>query len=121
MAGMGIRVTPEQLQQVSARLDAGAAGIEGTLRELAANVARSGRTGPASPRPASSASGTNGSAVIRVCHRDRSPNVVAMPLLVASGTPRARRGPLQVLARAAQRPRRPEGACRPIGAHSAPP
>ena len=31
MAGMGIRVTPEQLQQVSARLDAGAAGIEGTL------------------------------------------------------------------------------------------
>jgi len=39
MAGMGIRVTPEQLQQVSARLDAGAAGIEGTLRELAANVA----------------------------------------------------------------------------------
>jgi WXG100 family type VII secretion target len=39
MAGMGIRVTPEQLQQVSARLDAGAAGIEGTLRELAAGVA----------------------------------------------------------------------------------
>jgi WXG100 family type VII secretion target len=39
MAGMGIRVTPEQLQQVSARLDAGAAGIEGTLRDLAANVA----------------------------------------------------------------------------------
>jgi WXG100 family type VII secretion target len=39
MAGMGIRVTPEQLQQVSARLDAGAAGIEGTLRELAGSVA----------------------------------------------------------------------------------
>jgi uncharacterized protein YukE len=35
----GIRVTPEQLQQVSAQLDAGAASIEGTLRQLAGNVA----------------------------------------------------------------------------------
>jgi uncharacterized protein YukE len=39
MAGAGIRVTPEQLQQVSAQLDAGAASIEGTLRQLAGNVA----------------------------------------------------------------------------------
>ena len=35
----GIRVAPEQLQQVSAQLDAGAATIEGTLRQLAAGVA----------------------------------------------------------------------------------
>jgi WXG100 family type VII secretion target len=39
MAGTGIRVTPEQLRQVSAQLDAGAAGIEGTLRQLAGAVA----------------------------------------------------------------------------------
>jgi hypothetical protein len=39
MAATGIRVTPEQLQQVSAQLDAGAAGVEGTLRQLAGNVA----------------------------------------------------------------------------------
>jgi|GEM_PF-6835431 hypothetical protein len=62
MAGMGIRVTPEQLQQVSARLDAGAAGIEGTLRELAANVAPLGSDwGPYLKhrgRVASTASGT---------------------------------------------------------------
>jgi uncharacterized protein YukE len=51
MAGMGIRVTPEQLQQVSARLDAGAAGIEGTLRELAAGVAPLGSSGSAAAPP----------------------------------------------------------------------
>jgi WXG100 family type VII secretion target len=39
MAGTGIRVTPEQLRQVSAQLDAGAAGIEGTLRQLTGSVA----------------------------------------------------------------------------------
>jgi WXG100 family type VII secretion target len=39
MAGTGIRVTPEQLREVSARLEAGAAGIEATLRELAGGVA----------------------------------------------------------------------------------
>ena len=39
MPATGIRVTPEQLQQVSAQLDAGASSIEGTLRQLAANVA----------------------------------------------------------------------------------
>jgi 6 kDa early secretory antigenic target len=39
MAAPGIRVTPEQLQQVSAQLDAGASSIEGTLRQLAGNVA----------------------------------------------------------------------------------
>jgi WXG100 family type VII secretion target len=39
MAATGIRVTPEQLQQVSARLDAGAASIDGTLRQLAGGVA----------------------------------------------------------------------------------
>ena len=39
MAATGIRVTPEQLQQVSAQLDAGASSIEGTLRQLAATVA----------------------------------------------------------------------------------
>ena len=39
MATTGIRVTPEQLQQISAQLDAGASSIEGTLRQLAGNVA----------------------------------------------------------------------------------
>ena len=39
MATTGIRVTPEQLQQISSQLDAGAASIEGTLRQLAGNVA----------------------------------------------------------------------------------
>jgi 6 kDa early secretory antigenic target len=38
VAGMGIRVTPEQLQQVSAQVGAGAASIDGTLRQLAAQV-----------------------------------------------------------------------------------
>lgn len=38
MAGMGIRVTPEQLQQVSAQLNAGAGSIDETLRQLAAQV-----------------------------------------------------------------------------------
>jgi WXG100 family type VII secretion target len=38
VAGMGIRVTPEQLQQVSAQLNSGAASIDGTLRQLAAQV-----------------------------------------------------------------------------------
>ena len=56
MATTGIRVTPEQLQQISAQLDA-ARPAEGTLRQLAANVAPSGPTGPASPRPGSSSSG----------------------------------------------------------------
>ena len=37
MATTGIRVTPEQLQQISAQLDAGASSIEGTLRQLAGN------------------------------------------------------------------------------------
>jgi WXG100 family type VII secretion target len=39
MAAAGIRVTPEQLQQISAQLDAGASSIEGTLRQLSGNVA----------------------------------------------------------------------------------
>lgn len=39
MSTTGIRVTPEQLQQISAQLDAGASTIEGTLRQLAGNVA----------------------------------------------------------------------------------
>jgi uncharacterized protein YukE len=39
MAATGIRVTPEQLQQISAQLDTGASSIEGTLRQLAGNVA----------------------------------------------------------------------------------
>jgi 6 kDa early secretory antigenic target len=38
MSGAWIRVTPEQLQQVSAQLNGGAAGIEGTLRQLAGYV-----------------------------------------------------------------------------------
>jgi WXG100 family type VII secretion target len=38
MAAIGLRVTPEQLQQVSAQLNAGAAGIDGTLRQLAGSV-----------------------------------------------------------------------------------
>ena len=38
MATTGIQVTPEQLQQISAQLDAGST-IEGTLRQLAGNVA----------------------------------------------------------------------------------
>jgi ESAT-6 family protein len=36
---MGIRVTPEQLQEVSARLTAGAGDIEGILAQLAGGVA----------------------------------------------------------------------------------
>jgi ESAT-6 family protein len=39
MAGMGIRVTPEQLQQVAGQLTAGSGNIEGILRQLAGNVA----------------------------------------------------------------------------------
>ena len=39
MAAVGIKVTPEQLQQVSAQLAAGASSIEGTNSQLAANVA----------------------------------------------------------------------------------
>jgi 6 kDa early secretory antigenic target len=38
MTGTGIRVAPEQLQQVSARLEAAAGSIDGTLRQLAAQV-----------------------------------------------------------------------------------
>ena len=38
MAGTRIRVTPEQLQQVSARLGSGAGAIDGTLRQLTAQV-----------------------------------------------------------------------------------
>jgi 6 kDa early secretory antigenic target len=38
VAGTGIRVTLEQLQQVSAQLSSGAASIDGTLRQLAAQV-----------------------------------------------------------------------------------
>ncbi len=38
MAATGIRVTPEQLHQVSHQLDAGATSIEGTLRQLASQV-----------------------------------------------------------------------------------
>lgn len=37
MSGL-IRVTPEQLQQVSAQLSNGASNIEATLRQLAGNV-----------------------------------------------------------------------------------
>ena len=69
MAGMGIRVTPEQLQQVSARLDAGAAGIEGTLRELAANVSPLGSDWAGVAQTASSTSGPNGSAAAPRCTR----------------------------------------------------
>ena len=69
MAGMGIRVTPEQLQQVSARLDAGAAGIEGTLRQLAASVAPLGSDWAGVARPASSTCGPNGSAAAPPCTR----------------------------------------------------
>jgi 6 kDa early secretory antigenic target len=39
MATIGIKVTPEQLQQVSSQLTAGASSIEGTLAQLASNVA----------------------------------------------------------------------------------
>lgn len=39
MAGSLIRVTPEQLQGVSGQLNAGASSIEGTLAQLAGNVA----------------------------------------------------------------------------------
>jgi WXG100 family type VII secretion target len=38
VAGTRIRVTPEQLQQVSARLGSGAGAIDGTLRQLTAQV-----------------------------------------------------------------------------------
>ena len=52
MAATDIRVTPEQLQQVSAQLDAGASSIEGhPAASSPATSPRWGRTGPASPRP----------------------------------------------------------------------
>jgi WXG100 family type VII secretion target len=38
MATIGIRVAPEQLRHLSGRLNAGAGEIDGTLRQLAANV-----------------------------------------------------------------------------------
>lgn len=39
MPGMNIRVTPEQLQQVSAQLNAGAGNVDGILAQLASSVA----------------------------------------------------------------------------------
>jgi WXG100 family type VII secretion target len=39
VATVGIRVTPEQLQQVSGQLGGGASNIDGTLGQLAASVA----------------------------------------------------------------------------------
>jgi early secretory antigenic target protein ESAT-6 len=39
MPGVNIRVTPEQLQQVSSQLTAGAGNVDGILAQLAANVA----------------------------------------------------------------------------------
>ena len=39
MASGLIRVTPEQLQQVSGQLRAGASNVDGTLAQLASNVA----------------------------------------------------------------------------------
>ncbi len=39
MAAGNIRVTPEQLQSVSSQLSSGAANIEGTLSQLASQVA----------------------------------------------------------------------------------
>jgi WXG100 family type VII secretion target len=62
MAATGIRVTPEQLQQISAQLDAGASSIEGTLRELAGNVAPLGSDWAGVAQAASSSSGPSGSA-----------------------------------------------------------
>lgn len=38
MTTLGIRVAPEQLRQLSGRLNAGAGEIDGTLRQLAASV-----------------------------------------------------------------------------------
>src|ERR687885_2865723 len=38
MSGIGIRVTPEQLRQVAVQLNGAAGDIDGTLRQLAANV-----------------------------------------------------------------------------------
>ena len=52
MATTGIR-TPEQLQQISAQLDAGVQH-RAPCANSPATWPRSGRTGPASPRPASS-------------------------------------------------------------------
>jgi WXG100 family type VII secretion target len=39
MPAVGIKVTPEQLQQVSSQLTAGASNIDGILAQLASNVA----------------------------------------------------------------------------------
>ena len=39
MASVGIKVLPEQLQQVSGQLRAGASNIDGTLSQLASQVA----------------------------------------------------------------------------------
>jgi WXG100 family type VII secretion target len=39
MSAVGIRVTPEQLQQVSGQLSGGSSSIDGTLSQLASSVA----------------------------------------------------------------------------------
>lgn len=39
MTAMGIKVTPEQLQQVSGQLNAGASNVDGILAQLASSVA----------------------------------------------------------------------------------
>jgi hypothetical protein len=85
MAGMGIRVTPEQLQQVSARLDAGAAGIEGTLRELAAGVVFAAKRGERS----------HNVAVWRAC--EATPQCKCRPEAVAGGRTEALTDPLHLV------------------------
>jgi WXG100 family type VII secretion target len=66
---MGIRVTPEQLQEVSARLTAGAGDIEGILAQLAGGVAPLGSDWAGVAQPASRSCGRSGRAAVRACSR----------------------------------------------------
>jgi hypothetical protein len=85
MAGMGIRVTPEQLQQVSARLDAGAAGIEGTLWELAANVAPLGSDWAGVAQTRSSTCGPSGSPLDWYWRPSGGISLVGLPTFAVPG------------------------------------
>ena len=57
----GIRVTPEQLQQVATQLSAGAGNVDGVLAQLGASVAPLGSDWAGMARCASRRCGSSGS------------------------------------------------------------
>jgi Proteins of 100 residues with WXG len=67
VAGMGIRVTPEQLQQVSAQLNSGAASIDGVLRQLAGQVGPLGSDWAGVAQSRSFSCGASGSGARPAC------------------------------------------------------